>query len=96
MSTPERKTCTKAAVFEEEILKQEGVPDTSRAKIVYPTSMSMSYSMGIPVDYFPTTHQAEESSKPQHEWLGACTTTAPSAPIGLKTRTVPTHTPTAT
>ena len=65
-----KKTCTKAVAFEEEILKQEGVPDTSKAKTVYPTSMSMSYSMGIPVDYFPSTHQAEEPSKATGQMVG--------------------------
>ena len=91
-----KKTHTKPATFEEEILKQEGVPDTSKAKTVYLTSMSMSYSMGIPVDYFPQHNRLRNPARPPDEWLGALTTTAPSAIIGLKTGAVPTCTPAAT
>ena len=58
-----KKACIEAAAFEEEVLKQEGIPDTSQAKTVYPTSMSMSHTIGILTDYFPTSHQAEECSK---------------------------------
>ena len=58
-----KKARTEAAAFEEEVLKQEGIPDTSQAKTVYPTSMSMSHTIGILTDYFPTSHQAEERSK---------------------------------
>ena len=58
-----KKARTEAAAFEEEVLKQEGIPDTSRAKTVYPTSMSMSHTIGIPADYFPTSHQVEEHCK---------------------------------
>ena len=58
-----KKACTEAAAFEEEVPKQEGIPDTSQAKTVYPTSMSMSHTLGILADYFPTSHQAEECSK---------------------------------
>ena len=47
-----KKTRTEAAAFEEEVLKQEGIPDTSQAKTVYPTSVSMSHTIGILVDYF--------------------------------------------
>ena len=54
-----KKVCTEAAAFEEEVLKQEGIPDTGQAKTVYPTSMSMSHTLGILVDYFLTSHQAE-------------------------------------
>ena len=45
------------------MLKQEGLPDTNVTKTVYPTSMSMSHTIGIPSDYFPVSHQAEEPSK---------------------------------
>ena len=49
-----KKACTEAAAFEEEVLKQKGIPDTSQTKTVYPTSVSMSHTLGIPADYFPT------------------------------------------
>ena len=58
-----KRAHTEAAAFEEAVLKQEGVPDTSKAKTVYPTSTTMSYTIGVPADYFPTTHQAEKLSK---------------------------------
>ena len=58
-----KKAHTEAAAFEEEVLKQEGIPDTSQTKTVYPTSVLMSHTLGIPADYFPTSHQAEECSK---------------------------------
>ena len=58
-----KKAHTEAAAFEEEVLKQEGIPDTSQTKTVYPTSVSMSHTLGIPADYFPTSHQAEERNK---------------------------------
>ena len=58
-----KKARTEAAAFEEEVLKQEGIPDTSQTKTVFPTSMSMSHTLGIPADYLPTSHQAEECSK---------------------------------
>ena len=58
-----KKVHTEAATFEEEVLKQEGIPDTSQTKTVYPTSVSMSHTLGILADYFPTSHQAEEHSK---------------------------------
>ena len=58
-----KKVCTEAAAFEEEVLKQEGIPNTSQTKTVYPTSVSMSHTLGILADYFPTSHQAEECSK---------------------------------
>ena len=64
LDEPSKKRAhTEAAAFEEAVLKQEGVPDTSKAKMVYPTSTTMSYTIGIPVDYFPTNHQAKEPSK---------------------------------
>ena len=58
-----KKACTEAAAFEEEVLKQEGIPNTSQTKTVYPTRVSMSHTLGILADYFPTSHQAEECSK---------------------------------
>ena len=58
-----KKAHTEAAAFEEEVLKQEGIPDTSQAKTVYPTSVSMSHTIGILTEYFPTSHQSEECSK---------------------------------
>ena len=58
-----KKARTEAAAFEEEVLKQEGIPDTSQTKTVYPTSVLMSHTLGILADYFPTSHQAEECSK---------------------------------
>ena len=58
-----KKAHTEVAAFEEEVLKQEGIPDTSQTKRVYPTSVSMSHTLGILADYFPTSHQAEECSK---------------------------------
>ena len=58
-----KKAHTEAAAFEEEVLKQEGIPDTSQAKTVYPTSVLMSHTLGIPADHFPTSHQAEECNK---------------------------------
>ena len=58
-----KKACTEAAAFEEEVLKQEDIPDTSQAKTVYPTSVLMSHTISIPTDYFPTSHQAEACSK---------------------------------
>ena len=53
-----KRACTEAAAFEEAVLKQEGVLDTSKVKTVYPTSTTMSYTIGVPADYFPTNHQA--------------------------------------
>ena len=64
------KARSEAATFEEEILKQEGVPDTGQAKMVYPTSTTISHTIGIPVDYFPTTHQAKELSKSTGQMVG--------------------------
>ena len=58
-----KKVHTEAATFEEEVLKQEGIPNTSQTKMVYPTSVLTSHTLGIPADYFPTSHQAEECSK---------------------------------
>ena len=45
LDEPDRKKArTEAAAFEEEVFKQEGIPDTSQTKTVYPTSMSMSHT----------------------------------------------------
>ena len=65
-----KKACTEAAAFEEEALKEEGVPDTSQAETVYPTSTTISHTIGIPADYFPTTYQAEELSKSTGQMVG--------------------------
>ena len=58
-----KKAHSEATAFEEEVLKQEGVSDTSQMKTVYPTSTTISHTIGIPMDYFPTMHQAKECSK---------------------------------
>ena len=58
-----KKACTSAAAYEEAMLKQEGLPDTSVTKTIYPTSMSMSHTIGILLDYFPVSHQAKEPCK---------------------------------
>ena len=71
LDEPSKKRArTEAAAFEKAVLKQEGVPDTSKVKTVYPTSTTMSYTIGAPVDYFPTTHQAEEPSKATGQMVG--------------------------
>ena len=65
-----KKAHSKAATFEEEVLKQKGVPDTSQAKMVYPTSTTISHTIGIPANYFPKIHQAEELSKSTGQMVG--------------------------
>ena len=65
-----KKAHTEAATFQEEVLKQEGVPDTSQAKMVYPNSTTISHTIGILTDYFPTTHQAEELNKSTGPMVG--------------------------
>ena len=64
LNEPARKKAhTQAAAFEERMLKQEGVPDTSKTKVVYPTSKTISYTIWVPTDYHPTVHQSEEPGK---------------------------------
>ena len=58
-----KKAHTEAAKFEEEVLKPEGVPDTSEMKVVYPTSQPMSHTLGVPADYQPTVHITEKPSR---------------------------------
>ena len=53
-----KKTCTRAAEFEERVLASEGVQDTSVETIVYPTG-PLNYSLGIDVNYRPRQEISE-------------------------------------
>ena len=43
-------------------MREEGVPDTSKTKTVYPTG-SMNYTISIPTKYQPMQHLSEHPSK---------------------------------
>ena len=57
-----KKARIEAAEFKEEALKEEGIPETSEMKTVYPTG-SMNYTISILTKYQPTQHLSKHPSK---------------------------------
>ena len=58
-----KKAHTEVGKFEEEMLKCEGLPDTSKETILYPTSFSIPTDFYIEKEFCPTIGYAEEKSK---------------------------------
>ena len=58
-----KKAHTEAEQYEEETLCCEGGPDTSKPKVLYPTSTTLPVSIRIPPEYCPVVTPAEEISK---------------------------------
>ena len=58
-----KKAHTEAEQYEEEALHHEGGPDTSKPKVLYPTSTTLPVSIEIPPKYCPVVTPADEISK---------------------------------
>ena len=59
----QKKAQTEAAKFEEEMLKWEGLPDTSKETILYPISFPIPTELGIKKEFCPTVGYSEEKNK---------------------------------
>ena len=57
------KAHIEAAEFEEKMLKQEDMSDTSKETILYPTSFPIPTEFGIEKEFHPTVGDSEEVSK---------------------------------
>ena len=47
----QKKTCTETAAVEEETLKQEGLPDTRKETILFPTSLPILTESGLEKEF---------------------------------------------
>ena len=59
----QKKAHVEAAKFEKEMLRQEGVMDTSKETVLYPASLPIPTEFGLEKDFCPTVRYLEEPSK---------------------------------
>ena len=59
----QKKAHTEVAKFEEKMLRQEGMPDTSKETILYLTSLPIPTEFGLEKEFHPTIGYLEEPSK---------------------------------
>ena len=91
----QKKACTEVAAVEEEMLKQEGLPDTSKETILFPTSLPVPTEFSLEKEFQSTISYLEEPSGASGQKITK-TTPVPFVVSIHKTKIACTHIPDGT